>query len=70
MYINVPKRKSIYSISVECKQNVRSVIDPNVVITGATIWHIDSTGGADRTTKGIDQILDIFCKDFLKANPK
>lgn len=70
LYINVQMRTSIYSISVECRQNVRSIIDPNVVIVSATIWDIGSTGGAALTTEGIDHLLDMFCDDFRRANPK
>ena len=70
LYNYVQVRGSISSLDVECKQNVRSVIDPSMLIMGATIWQTGSMGGVRRTMEAMDQYLDRFCNDFLKANPK
>jgi hypothetical protein len=61
---------SMGSVSVKCEQNVKSVVIPGVTIIGAIIWERSSIGGSLRAQEGIDSLVESFCNDFLKANPK
>jgi hypothetical protein len=68
VYVRVSGTES--RIELRCNQNVRSEINPSVKIIGATIWSTVGHGAAEYTKDGIDQVVERFCNEYLKANPK
>ena len=74
VYVSVGMGRTSFNVSVDFKENVRLERSPTTQVLSATVWNANVTGthggDADSIIKSLDELVDEFCNDYLKANPE
>lgn len=73
LYINVNVHGEAFSISLQCLQDVRSLVTPGVELAAVTVWDKGTVGthggSAEYILDTLEEITAMFAADYLKANP-
>ena len=74
LYVNLNAMPNVHHISIEMHEPVILSRRPDVEVLSGTTWSRGSTGthntGSEFIKKQLDKMVDKFCLDYLKANPK
>ena len=66
--------RSRYSVKVTLSENVRLERNPRIQLEGVTVWekeqYLPETSSSNDLMKSVERLVDEFCLDYLKANPK
>lgn len=73
LYVNVNVVGRAFSMNASLQETVHLERDLKTTVIGATTWEKGGagvSGDADYIVKNVERLVDEFCLDYLKANPK